>query len=48
MNVSLRQYHDLLASYLWPQRRHVAFLAVFILGNTGPAAGHATDSPQLY
>ena len=35
MNVSLRQYQDLLASYLWPQRGRVAFLAVFILGNTG-------------
>ena len=35
MNVSLRQYHGLLASYLWPQRGHVALLAVFILGNTG-------------
>ena len=35
MNVSLRQYHDLLASYLWPQRGHVTLLAVFILGNTG-------------
>ena len=35
MNVSLRQYQDLLASYLWPQRGHVALLAVFILGNTG-------------
>ncbi len=35
MNVSLRQYQDLLASYLWPQRGRVALLAVFILGNTG-------------
>ena len=43
MNVSLRQYHDLLASYLWPQRGRVALLAVFILGNTGLAAGHAAE-----
>ena len=35
MNVSLRQYQDLLASYLWPQRGRVTLLAVFILGNTG-------------
>ena len=35
MNVSLRQYRDLLASYFWPQRGHVAVLAVLILGNLG-------------
>ncbi|MAG35490.1 MAG: helicase, partial [Dehalococcoidia bacterium] len=35
MNVSLQQYRDLLASYLWPQRGRVVLLAVFIFANLG-------------